>query len=102
MSGEIEFSSFSELDESEDKEFKEQKEMVEDLGKSALVLTQPKEKEEERQFNIGKLPISVHKQIDEAALARNENRRTFILKALVAQGLDIPKDLLRDRRKARY
>lgn len=56
-------------------------------------------KEEERQFNIGKLPLSILDAIDDLAHDHKQNRRSFVLKALKDAGVPIPSELLVDRRR---
>jgi len=55
--------------------------------------------EDERQFNIGKLPISILDAIDDIAHEHKKNRRSFVLKALKDAGVPIPNELLVDRRR---
>lgn len=78
-------------------EVKKAKELAEKSGAPELV--RPKQKEREKQFHLGKLPLSVIDSIDDVAAENRMNRKTFILKALKAQGVPIPDDLLRDRRR---
>lgn len=56
-------------------------------------------KEEERQFNIGKLPLSILDAIDDLAHENKQIRRSFVLKALKDAGVPIPNELLVDRRR---
>jgi hypothetical protein len=56
-------------------------------------------KEEERQLNFGKAPLSIHTMIDDAAHNKRLTRKAFLYSLLKEHGLPIPDELLRDRRK---
>ncbi len=100
--GEIDLSFTEELSEDEKEAASNERNFVEQIGEEVPKLTKKKKKEKERQFNIGFLPISVIKDINDKAKKNGDIRRTFILKALKAQGVDIPDDLLRDRREMSF
>lgn len=97
--GEIDLSFTDELSDNDKEEASNEKAYVEKVGKGVPKLTKTKTKEKEKQFNIGKLPISIIKEINVKAKQNGDIRRTFILKALKEAGVNIPDELLRDRRE---
>lgn len=48
-----------------------------------------------------RVPRSLKRRLQKEALDRDETMRTFILKALRKEGLQVPQALLEDRRKTR-
>jgi len=94
--GGIDFDDVDDNNAKDDENIEKVTEMAQASGAPRFVYDK---KEDERQFNIGKLPISILDAIDDIAHEHKKNRRSFVLKALKDAGVPIPNELLVDRRR---